>query len=283
MNNKNTKKFKYWQAAYLAFFSRTLYLDVVRSWRGCGLVYFVFIIALSALPLGLKTMCLFNQYYNEQLLEPLQKMPTLDIHQGRLASFNYFMPFLVKNKQGDVVIVIDKTQRLTEVNYIYPKWIMLVTDENMYFRLPGFSILPGTQLPTRSFEAISFKEIQEESFNASLWIERMHLLEQKWVFLLMIYPSIIAILYGFFCGLNALMAIVGRVIAHTIFKISLNYREAYRLMLVSSGCGVSLFILGLNFTEQIPRMGIYLMLLMAFYFSYALVAIKQSYRQLMVV
>lgn len=276
---KSSKKYRYWRALFLAFYSRAFYLEVARSWRGSGLVYCLFVIALAALPFSLKTMIRFNQFYNEQLIEPFKKMPTLNIQQGQL-HFDYFMPFLIKNNQGEVVVVIDSAGQLTKVNYIYPDWIMLVTEDNLYFRMPSFSILPKPPKVERPYETIKFKDIDNDSFNATEWIKNMHLMGQKWVFLMMIYPLFSSVLFGFFCGLIALMSVIGKVLARTIFKLPLGFKDTYRMMSVSSSCGVSLFILGLNFLERIPFMGMFLMLSMSFYFSYAMLAIKRDYRQL---
>lgn len=278
---KSSKIFRYCRALLLSFYSKRLYLEVARNWRGSGLAYCLFVIMLAGLPFSLKTMVRFNQFYNQQLIAPFKKMPTLAIQNGQL-HFDYFMPFLIKNNQGKVVIVIDAAGQLTKVNYIYPHWIMLVTEDNLYFRMPTFSILSEPSTAERSYETIKFKDIDSDSFNATEWIKNMHIIGQKWLFLVMIYPLFSAVLFGFFCGLIALMSVIGKLLAHTIFKLPLGFKETYRMMSVSSGCGVSVFILGLNFFGRIPFMGTFLMIAMSFYFSYAMLAIKRDYRRLVV-
>ena len=270
---------RYLQGFFLSFYSRKFYLEVARSWRGCGLAYILFVIALASLPFSLKTMVRFNQYFNEELLAPLKKIPTLKINQGQL-NFDYFMPFLIKNNQGEIVVVIDSAGQLTKVNYIYPHWMILVTADNLYFRMPVFSMMYEPSKSKRSFEVIKFKEIGRDSFNATEWITNMHVIGQKWLFIAMIYPICFMIFFGFFCGFNIFMSFVGKALAHLIFKLPLGFKETYRMMSVSSGCGVSLFILSLNCTARIAYIGTLLMISLAFYFSYAMLAIRRDYRQL---
>ncbi len=271
--------FRYWRAIFLSFYSQKFYLEVARSWRGTGLAYSLFVIVLAALPFSLKTMVRFNQFYNDELIEPLKKMPALTIQQGQL-HFDYFMPFLIKNNRSEVVVVIDSAGQLTTVNYIYPHWMMLVTEDNLYFRMPPFSLLLEPTKSDPAYETINFKDINNDSFNATEWIKNIHLMGQKWLFMAMIYPLFSGVLFGFFCGLNALMTIIGKVLAHTIFKLPLGFKETYRMMSVSSSCGVSLFILSLTFFGRIPFMGTFLMISISFYFSYAMLSIKRDYRQL---
>lgn len=276
---KNKKLYQYWQALYLSFYSRAFYLDVAQRWRGYGLRYFLLVVALSALPIAIKTAHNFNHYYDKQLVEPLKKMPTVIINKGKL-TFDYFMPFLIKNAQGDVVVIIDTQGQLTKINYIYPHWMMLVTEDAVYFRPPKFSILPTSTFEpadvAQDYKALSFEGIDFESFNASMWLDGTGFMQQKWLVLCLIYPLFVGLLFGFFSGLNAMMAILGKALSHTVFKFRLGYKEAYRLMMVSSGCGISIFIMALSYNGNKQFMGLYLMIAVAFYFSFAVLSVRRT-------
>ncbi len=280
LNAIDQRIYKYRQALYLAFYSARLYIDVAKRWRGFGLIYFLLVIAIAAVPVSIKTMQKFNSYFNQQLLEPLKEIPNFEVVHGKLV-FKYFMPYLIKNKQGEAIIVIDDKSNLTEVNYVYPNWMLFVTSDRAYFHPPGLTILNARNAPlptsvsTKNLTMQTFEDIQYEAFNGPDWITTTGLSTTKWYFIFAIYPVLVGLMYGFFTLLLSFMALMGQVFARTVLRLKIDFKHTCRLMLVSSSCGVSLFIVSLSF-GAIPTMGACFIVLVTLYFSYAIITLKRE-------
>lgn len=275
--------YKYWQALYLSFYSKRFYIDVFKRWRGFGLVYFALVVSLAVIPFSIKTIREFVDYYDNQLMEPLKQMPQFQVSKGKLV-FDYFMPYLIKNKNQDVVIVIDNTSQLTEINYIYPYWMLLVTADHIYFRPPAFSkisaLLPQLAKGTEGIVAEDFADMDYEVFDATLFLKTTHLLTQKWYLASMIYPLFASMIFGFFTALIFFLTLLGQVLSHTVFRFKLPFKVAFRMMTVSSSCAIALFILVLTSGEKFPFMGLALMTCISFYFSFGVLAARKESKQL---
>lgn len=284
LNALDRRIYKYWQALYLSFFSSRLYIDVGKRWRGLGLTYFLLVIALATIPLSITSIQKFNTYYNDQLLDPLKKVPSFAIENGQLY-FPYFMPYLIKTKQDKVVIIIDDKLNLTEINAQYPQWMIFITADRLYIRLPHLSFLPGEVVSPlgradgKDIKMHSFSEIRNDTFNGEYWVDHTNLSSMKRYMMLSIYPCITTLLFTFFGTFLVVLAILGKAFAYTIFKFRLSFKQAYRLLAVSSGCGISLFIISLGF-GRFPGLGFYLMVVIILYFFYAVLSLRRESKSL---
>ena len=280
LNAMDRRIYKYWQALYLSFFSSRLYIDVGKRWRGFGLIYFLLVVALAAIPLSIKSIQKFNAYYNEQLIEPIKKIPSFAIQDGRL-NFANFMPYLIKNNKDNVVVIIDEKLNLTEVSHAYPQWMIFITTDRMYIRLPHLSFISEEVTPilantdSKGVEMESFADIQNDYFSGNMWVEHTNLASIKRYMMLSIYPCITMLLFSFFGSFLGLLAIFGKACSYIFFKFRIGYKQTYRLMLVSSGCGISLFVISLSF-GRLPGLGFYLMVLIILYFFYAVLSLKRE-------
>ena len=239
------------------------------------------LVALATIPISIKSMHIFNQYYKYEFLDPIEKIPSFEIKQGKL-SFPYFMPYLIKNKYKEVAIIIDENANLTEINYTYPKWMMVITRDQMFIRLPSISLLPRenvvpqlASISSPNIDRQAFKDIQYASFNGKYWVSETNITKTRWYLLLSLYPSITMVMFGFFTVLLFFMAILGKAFSYTILKFKLDFKRTYRLMLVSSGTGVSIFILSLSYIA-LPMLGFYLFLIISLYFFFAVMSLKRE-------
>ena len=238
-----------------------------------------FLISLVALPFAAKSMLEFNHFFDKELVEPLQKMPSLNIREGHL-HYDYFMPFLIKNNQDEVKIIIDTSAELPQINYIYPKWMLLATKDYLYFRAPNLIENMNANLDPQHYATLAFNDIGYDVFNAGSWIESNHLMALKWVVLVLTYPFLVSVLFGLFFSITAFMSMLGGALAYCVFSISLKYKDSCRLMNVASSFGIVFFVLGLNFMGKIPSLGKYMLAAMVLYFIFALLAIKSDYKRM---
>ena len=284
LNALDRRIYTYWQALYLAFFSSRLYIDVGKRWRGLGLTYFLLVIAIASIPLSIVSIMKFNAYYQDQIVDPIKKVPSFGIESGKLY-FPYFMPYLIKTKQDNVVVIIDDKLNLTEINAQYPQWMIFITSDRLYIRLPHLSFLPGdvaSQLARtdgRDVKMQSFSEIRNDNFNGEYWVEHTNMDSMKRYMMLSIYPCITSLLFTFFGTFLVVLAILGKAFSYTILKFKIGFKQAYRLLVVSSGCGISLFIMSLSF-GRLPGLGFYLMVVIILYFYYAVLSLKRESKSL---
>lgn len=280
LNAIDSRIYKYWQALYLAFYSSRLYIDVGKRWRGFGLTYFLLVIAIAAIPLSVKSVMLFNDYYNNQIIEPIKKIPNFTVTQGRLV-FPGFTPYLISNNKNEVAIIIDEKTNLTEINYLYPQWMIFITSDRMYIRLPKLSFIPGKLQPELATSSIKdtemklFEGIPYAVFNGEFWGDNTDMTSTKRSLMIVIYPTITFLLYGFFAVFLWFMTILGKAFSYSMFKFKIGFKCAYRLMLVSSGSAISLFIMSLSF-GRFPLMGLYLFIVIVMYFFFAVLSLKRE-------
>jgi len=111
----DTPIYKYWQAFGLAFYSSSLYIDVIRRWRGLGFVYLLLLIMVTAIPITLRATIAFEQYFDEQIVLPFKLLPKFMIQNGEVI-FDKPMPYQIKSKSGTVIGVVDTTGAVTRFN-----------------------------------------------------------------------------------------------------------------------------------------------------------------------
>lgn len=293
MKNKKTnlnaidqRLYTYRQALYLAFYSNRLYIDVAKRWRGFGLSYFFLVIALAVFPFSIKSTLLFHDYLDQQLIQPLQKIPYFEIKQNKLI-FDYFMPYVIKNNSGEVLVVFDEERNLTEINYLYPKWMLFITSDRYYMRSPELPFMRhiGHENEDYRSKQVSMQLFSELGpggvFSGKTLVEQVGFAKMKWYFLPVIYCVLTGFLYGLFSILFLFLAILARVTSHAIFKFRISFKNTYRLLMVSSSAAVMVFVLSLSFGE-LPFMGVCLLIGISIYFSYAILSVKRESKQMVI-
>ncbi len=92
---------------YMAFYSRALYRDVARNWKGYGVAYLLSLVALCMIPSALTTQSAISDFLNKEGPKIIRQMPAVTISKGRL-SIDRPEPYFVRDeKTGDPVILFD--------------------------------------------------------------------------------------------------------------------------------------------------------------------------------
>ncbi|MCR9191136.1 MAG: DUF1189 domain-containing protein [Gammaproteobacteria bacterium] len=276
LNLIDQRIFKYWQALFMAFYSRRLYIDVAKRWRGFGLMYFLMLILIASIPASIKVMYDFSLYYDTSFLEPLQKMPSFAVDHGKL-NFDYFMPYEVKNSKGDTVIIFDNKNSINQINYIYPNWMLFIANDRMYYRSPKTSVMSAIRNESgKEMTMQPFEGMQHESFEPFYFLRDTHFASLKWYFIALVYPLLSAMLFGFFAMFLVFMSSVGKICSIVVFKHKIKFKEAYRLMAVASGSCIGLFILTFSMNQHVPFIGFYLLVAIILYFCFAILTIRRE-------
>ncbi|HEL8434089.1 TPA: hypothetical protein U0D75_002421, partial [Legionella pneumophila] len=69
--------YSYWQALYMSFYSKRLFVDVGKRWRGIGLIYLLLVVAICSIPFSIRIASDFNKTFNQQIIQPLLQLPTV--------------------------------------------------------------------------------------------------------------------------------------------------------------------------------------------------------------
>lgn len=271
--------YSYRQALYMAFYSRRLYVDVVKRWRGFSFKYLLLLIMIATIPLSGRIIYKFNQALNEQMIEVINKLPPLEIHNGELI-FDKPMPYFIKNKAGSVAIIIDTTGKVTKIDQSYPELMMLITKNNLYFQPPNVYLFPmsdGLKSPSVTVEPL---DGMNEIFVGKEWIQTSGVLNLKWIGSALVYPIIVPLLFGMIATLSLVFTMLAQGVAWVIFKTKLSFKETCRLIIVASTAQALTSFLLLAFDFTFPGMQMMCGMMTFVYFSFAVLSVRRESNQL---
>lgn len=109
------REFAYYHAPILSFFSRTLYRDVARAWRGTGLLYLLFLLVVLWIPDMVRLQVALNALAEEGAPGLLRQVPSFRITKG-VMSIDRPAPHTITDKQDKPVIIFDDTGKFTSLD-----------------------------------------------------------------------------------------------------------------------------------------------------------------------
>ncbi len=268
--------YRYRQALYMAFYSRQLYVDVAKRWRGFCFLYLLLVIAIVSIPYSVHSILNFNHYMNDQIISPLEKIPPLHVQNGEVL-FDKPMPYLIRNNSGDVIIMIDTNDKVSGMDANFPQLKMLIAKNKLYLHGPHLNYFLKTPDKVNTPPLVKILDKNMSGiFVAKDWIKDGGLLPLKWFLRIMVYPMIVS----FFLCLSSTFFLVFTMLAQTvswlIFRFKLSFMETTRMLVVASTAQMSAFLLLLSVNRLLPNMGLICVGLVAIYFSYAVLAVKRE-------
>lgn len=271
----------YWAALYRSFYSKYLYVDVGKRWKGLGLRYFLLVIALCSIPYSLRIMHDFNDTFNMNVIEPVRILPSVMIQKGEV-SFDKPMPYLIKNKKDQVVTIIDTTGQVTDFNNTYPNLTILITKDTFYFRVPAPEI-PGIDIDKAqnkgTIMAQPFDKTANLIFNGKKILEdNSSIYMMKYSALAMVYPVVISMAYCIFALIFIVFAFTGQLFARIFFSFELSFVASCRLFMVAMTPMMSFLMILLSLGIVFPGSGFVLLALMLGYYSFAIRSLKSDSR-----
>lgn len=100
---------------YLSFFSKTLYQDVARNWKGLCMTYLLALLALSVIPGVMTVRTELTAFFNTDAPRYVTQFPTITITDGKV-SMNKPQPYYIRDeKTNKPVIIIDTTGKITSL------------------------------------------------------------------------------------------------------------------------------------------------------------------------
>lgn len=287
---KNKKQLKpadipvygYWSALFMSFYSKRLYIDVGKRWKGTGLLYLLLAIAVFAIPYALKMSLAYGKDFNEQFIDPISQIPTVYIQNGE-AHFDKPMPYQIKNDKGQTVIIIDTTGTETQFFKEYPSLSLLITKDTLRYKLPLPSI-PNVvdEQAKREVPDIStpFGKGMNLMFDGESIIKGSSFYGFKYAAQIIIYPVIIGIFYSLLVVFYLVLAFLGQVFSRIFFSFKLGFKQSCRLFMVSATPMLLILIIFLTLNMIFPGFGFILLMILAAYFSFAIYSLRSESMQM---
>jgi hypothetical protein len=103
------KRYSIFHPLVLSFFSKSLYRDVGKNWRGTGLLYLLIVLALVWIPTIIKGQLAASAWINGDSKEVTKQIPPITITKGQVST-DVPMPHFIKDpKTGADIAIIDTT------------------------------------------------------------------------------------------------------------------------------------------------------------------------------
>lgn len=269
--------YRYWQALYLAFYSKRLFIDVVKRWRGFAIGYFLLLIGVISIPWTIHYTAQFKQYFSDELVYALQHMPLLTIQNGEV-SIDKPTPYFVTGKSGEKLIEINPDPKMDKFSEEYPTVFVLITKDKIYYRSPKIQLLSKVALPAGEEKVSShaFDKNDNEIFSGREWVKRskVSLLEAYASFF--IYPIVFGAFFGLYSAFNLVMSSIGRLISSVILKYKITFNQSFRLAWVASTAPLIFLTILQCLGVETNGSGAYYTAIVACYFAYAIIAVKRE-------
>lgn len=267
--------YRYWEALYMSFYSRRLYVDVGKRWRGLGLLYLLLAVAVLSIPFAVRMSINLNQSFNEQIIEPLLLLPTIYVQNGE-ASLDKPMPYLVKNKKNQVVLIVDTTGKTDKFSPEYPHLNILLTKDKIYFKIPTPQLFASTTTEIDSGVPLSqsFDKGSNFVFSGKKIVAENNMAGLKYASEAIIYPIVVAIFYSMFVVIFLVLAFLGQVFSNIFFSFKISFMQSSRMFMVATTPMLLVLLLMLSMDAMFPGFGFILMVIIALYFSFAVYSLK---------
>ncbi|WP_419418799.1 DUF1189 family protein [Legionella sp. D16C41] len=273
--------YNYLQALYLSFFSNRLYADVGRRWRGLSITYLLLVFLIVGLPFAIRIILNFNDYFENKFILPLKSLPPIYIQNGEV-SLNKPMPYFIKDKAGKVIAIVDTTGTIKQIDNKYPDLFILIQRDGLVYRLPDLqpAIEGNNKNLALQTSKVVFDKNMNQYFDSNQWLKTSGVGKLKLISQLIIYPSVVFALFFMYLVFFLIIALLGQVIALAIFRFTITYKQAFRLLMVAATPHLTILMLALAFNQMVVGLGFFLVILIAIYFSYAVLSLKQDSKKL---
>jgi hypothetical protein len=203
------------RAFVLSFYSRDLYRDVAKKWKGPALVYLGVLLALCWAAQMLQVQIGITRFARQDGATLVRQVPDVSITNGQVST-NVQTPYLIKDHNGAVIAIIDLTGQYTSLKDTTAK--LLLTRDHLVFSNRG---------NTRAMDLKEVKSFHMDQTRAGKWLHFV----RTWFTIIFYF---IALVFSFiYRTIQALIyALFGMAIA-SILKVKLDYLTLMRLAIVA--------------------------------------------------
>ncbi|WP_078061548.1 DUF1189 family protein [Legionella saoudiensis] len=277
----DTPVYGYWSALYRSFYSRRLYVDVGKRWKGFGVLYLLLVIAILSVPFFLRMSVSLNESFKEQIVNPLLKIPVFYIQNGNVL-FDKPMPYFIKNDKGQTVVIIDTTGIINDFTAQYPYLSILINKNQIAFRIPNPQLFTMNKEapPSRSTPIVqTFDKGSNLVFDGKKMVEANSVTGLKYASQVVLYPIIVGIFFSIFIVFFLVFALLGQTFSSIFFSFKISFAASCRMLMVAGTPMLLVLMTILSLNSVFTGLGVILFFLLIAYYSFALYALRAESRQ----
>ncbi len=245
---------------YMSFFSKSLYRDVAKNWRGLGLRYLLSLLALCLIPQVMTVQSDLTAYLNSEAPKIVRQFPTVTVRNGA-ASINKPQPYFIRDeKTGKPLMIIDTTGSISSLKGTTA--IVLLTKKMLIVRKDADE--------TRNFDLSTVDNFTVDKVDLYNLMDTL----EDW-FAVMLFPFALLVSFVFHSAEVLIYASAAAFfLRHS--AMSLPFRTLFRLAAISITpsmvAGTVLFIAGL----RVPYWWLFSLFLTMSYLFYAVRASSEK-------
>jgi hypothetical protein len=211
------KRYSIFHPLVLSFFSGSLYRDVGQRWRGTGLAYLLFVLALCWIPTVIKMQFGLTQFVDHDSVKITQQIPAITISHGKVST-DVATPYFIKDPDtGNDLVIIDTTGKYEKLSDAPPKGFLLTKSK----------IITSNSAETRAYDLSGVDSFFLDRARVEGWLATA----RHW-FVFAAYPLLVAFSFVFRATQALIYALVGLLFAH-LLNVRLDYKTLLRLTAVS--------------------------------------------------
>ena len=153
------RRYSVLQALPLSFFSRPLYRDVARSWRGAGLVYLLLLAALPTALIVVRMELELTRWIRTDAGPIADQLPPIRILHG-VVRVDGQLPITIRDSKGEAFAIIDTT--VSEAEFLGSGATLMLTSNRLYLHRP--------QRETRIFDLSTVTRFSLDREKAHGWL-----------------------------------------------------------------------------------------------------------------
>ncbi len=229
-----TKKYSILHLPILSFFSKRLYRDVGRNWKGANMTYLFLLLAICLIPPTINLRKDLIQTLDGKHVELINQLPDIHIEDGRV-KIDQTEPQLIKHN-GKTVAIIDTTGSM---NYIDDENVMALLTENKLIVRRG----------KKQFNTLDLSQVSEFHLNkqiANQWIQMT-----KNSLAPLSYGIFLLLSYIFAVLLMLLTAVVGLILSAAMHS-SLKFSGILRIAAAAATPSIILIAISTALGQAIP-------------------------------
>ena len=211
------RRYSIFHPLVLSFFSKSLYRDVGKHWRGTGLLYLLLVLALVWIPTIIKGHLAMERWIDGDSKEITKQIPAITISNGQVST-DVTPPHFIKDpKTGADIAIIDTTGQYETLENTDAKF--LLTKSKL--------IVSRSLGRTETYDLSSVQSFYVDRSRVESW-----LLTVRQLFVPVVYP--LALIFSFiFRAIQILVyALIGLLFAR-ILNANLDFKTLMRLAAIS--------------------------------------------------
>jgi len=210
------KRYSFFHAFVLSFFSKSFYQDVGQHWRGTGLLFLAIVLALVWIPTIIKMQFGFNRFANNEAPRITSQIPKITIRNGKVST-DVATPYFINDPaDGTPMMIIDTTGEYETLDDTPAR--LLLTKSKLIVR---------TERDTRTYDLSGVQSFDVDRQSVEGWLTT----SKTW-FTPVAYPVLLIGSLVFRVIQVLIYALIGLLFARML-NASLNYKTLMRLAAVA--------------------------------------------------